>query len=323
MPAPLGRRAASRTAAAAASTPRRRAPSGSRGQRSGATAPSRGFASAAGAAGRPERSSTPACASSRRNGLGPRGAFCVDHHDPESRSSERVRVSATYASRRSSSAWRARFSSANAETASSNSAWLCTPRHCSSGSSSRSPLNSFGNSPNASHPFADRGFDGSSASTRRGIATTSHSRPFDPWIDSTCTAPGSGSSCRGASRSRCSASVSQARKAPRVGCSETSTNPDRRSSNASRLGPPRRCSAFAATSMSRSSSCCTRLTKSTSPRPARRRRDCSCAPARRIRARPVSVNDARAEWVSGAVSRKSSASTIDGDSSGAIDARRP
>ena len=27
---------------------------------------------------------------------------------------------------------------------------------------------------------------------QRGIATTSHSRPFDPWIESTCTAPGLG-----------------------------------------------------------------------------------------------------------------------------------
>ena len=88
MPAPLGRSAAARTASAArtdavpAAAERVERPALARRVGLGAR-----VLVGAGRVGQGRARCTPATASSRRNGLGVRGAFCVDHHDPLSSSS--------------------------------------------------------------------------------------------------------------------------------------------------------------------------------------------------------------------------------------------
>ena len=66
------------------------------------------------------------------------------------------------------------------------------------GRSAASPRNAHGSWPKRSQPLAPCGAARAARpSTSRGTATRSHSRPFEPWMVSTCTVPGSGSSGRG------------------------------------------------------------------------------------------------------------------------------
>ncbi len=207
---------ASATASEAARTRASRGPSGGSGQATRADPGSSGFSSSSGASGSALGAMRPTCWISRRNAPGPRGFCCVDQNEPLSSRSDRVRVIATYASRRCSAALRSSSSSPNASIASANSFCVSAPRHASDGSSAESPRNSKGRAPNATQPRFSRSVPGSSPSTMRGTATTSHSRPFEPWIVRICTVPGSGSSVRGARLSRRSASASHARNGPRV-----------------------------------------------------------------------------------------------------------